>query len=316
MQIIVHVAMFDQLKFPANSMLVIEVMIEIANFDVIPTEFIDEAMHYWPETEPYSVNFESAGTESTYFLANIGFVMYPIYYHVLIALIHACIHKMKNKNKYIGKLHTKIGSYLYWEGFNRFYMEIFLDVAFLAILNLHTVDWGLSFLSVQFSNALSVIFLAVAVGTLVFYAVGYFRQSRELRAEKFGEEFSPLLEGAKFGRSESRWYIILLPVFFFVKRLILIAILIFASHCIWVQIALLNSMALATIIFTLWYMPWESRQDNYLEAFNEATILLLTYHLWSFANIVREPETLYDIGYVFVGATLANILVHLVLMVY
>ena len=136
-----------------------------------------------------------------------------------------------------------------------------------------------------------------------------------MRAEKYGEEFSPLLEGSRYGRFKSRWFIILIPVYFFMKRLILIAILIFASDCIWVQIALLNSMALATIIFTLWYMPWESRRDNYLEAFNEFTVLLLTYHLWSFANIVREPETIYDIGYVFIGVTLGNMFVHFVLMV-
>ena len=173
--------MFDGLLFPANSMMVIESMLQIANFDVVPTEDIDMMIHYWPESEPYSVNYEMAGIESIFFLANIGFVMYLIYIHVFLAIVHASIHKLRNKSRCIERLHTKIGSYFYWEGYNRFYMEIFLNVAFLSILSLHTADWASQFLSVKFSNALSVVFIVIICGTLIVYITGYFRLQCELR---------------------------------------------------------------------------------------------------------------------------------------
>ena len=297
-------------------MMVNEVMLEIANFDVIPTEHLDQKIHYWPETEPYSVNYEMAGTESTFFLANIGFVMYPIYYHVLLVIVHASIHPLRNKSRHIEKLHTKIGSYFYWEGYNRFFMEIFLDVAFLSILNLHTADWASPFLSVKFSNALSVLFIVIACVTLIVYIAGYCRMQKELRAKTFGEKFSPLLEGTKYERKEPKSNIILVPVYFFMKRLILVAILIFAREFVWVQVALLNHMAIATLIFTLWFMPLESKLSNLVEAFNECTVLLLTYLLWSFAHIVREPETLFDLGYVVMGVIFGNVFLHLVLMLF
>ena len=83
-------------------------------------------------------------------------------------------------------MHSKIGSYFYWEGYNRFYMEIFIDVTFLSVLNLHTADWASPFLSIKFSNALSVLFIVITCGTLIFYMIGYFRLQDELRAKKFG----------------------------------------------------------------------------------------------------------------------------------
>ena len=61
-------------------------------------------------------------------------------------------------------------------------------------------------------------------------------------------------------------------------------------------------------------MPMESRQENLFEVFNDCTLLLLTYHLWCFTDIVGEPETRYELGYVFIGASLGNISVHFVLM--
>ena len=77
-QMVVHMPMFEKLKFPANAMTVIEQMVKLATFDLIPTESIDDEIYDWPDEEPYSVNFESAGVESKLFLSNIGFAMYLI----------------------------------------------------------------------------------------------------------------------------------------------------------------------------------------------------------------------------------------------
>ena len=141
-------------------------MIKLATFDLIPTEFIDAEIHYWPESEPYSVNFEMAGTESVFLLVNIGFMIYIIYYHTLIAIVHACPHKVRNTSTIAFKIHQKIGSYLYWEGFNRLYMELYFDLNFLSILNLHTADWETEFISERISNYVSA-FILIAMGCLL-----------------------------------------------------------------------------------------------------------------------------------------------------
>ena len=141
MQIVVHMPMLQGLKFPANSMTIVGQMIKLATFDLIPTEIIDVELYYWPEEDPFSINFEMAGVESKLFLANIGFAIYLVYAHLLAVVVHACLHKMRNSGRCVTRLHSKLGSYLYWEGLNRFYMEIYFDYVFLSILNLHSIDW-------------------------------------------------------------------------------------------------------------------------------------------------------------------------------
>ena len=62
-------------------------------------------------------------------------------------------------------------------------------------------------------------------------------------------------------------------------------------------------------------MPLESRQANLFEFFNDCTLLVLTYHLWCFTDIVGEAETRYLLGFCFIGASLGNIVVHLSFMI-
>ena len=116
-------------------------MVNLATFNIIPTEGIDEEKYYWPEADPFNTNFEMAGVESKPFLANIGFVLYMIYVNCLLLLAHAGLQRLKCSNKYTRKIQEKLASYLYWEGLNRFFIEVFLDLALLSILNLHTADW-------------------------------------------------------------------------------------------------------------------------------------------------------------------------------
>ena len=106
-----------------------------------------------------------------------------------------------------------------------------------------------------------------------------------------------------------------MPLFYFAKRLIFVSILVLASEYLWVQVAALNFTTLATVSFTLWYMPLDSRQANLFDFFNDCTLLLLTYPLWCFTDIVWEAETRYLLGFYFIGACLGNVVVHLSFMI-
>ena len=115
-------------------MSMLQELIDLSSFDLISTDGIDELIFYWPEIEPFSVNFESSGVESVNFLQNIGFVLYIIYTHAFLVLVHACIHKIKRKGCLLQRLDTKLDTYLYWDGLNRFYMELFFDSWYLWYL--------------------------------------------------------------------------------------------------------------------------------------------------------------------------------------
>ena len=44
-------------KFPANSMMINNVFQEIANFEIIPSELINDELFYFTESDPYNLNF-------------------------------------------------------------------------------------------------------------------------------------------------------------------------------------------------------------------------------------------------------------------
>ena len=115
-------------------------------------------------------------------------------------------------------------------------MEMFFDVTFLSILNIHTMDWSTQFVSEQASNIVSVLFLTLSCAILMHYIIGYFRLPKMIRYKLFAEKFTPILEGSDFkGPARMRkWYLILVPVFFFLKRLLFVSILITANDYLWV----------------------------------------------------------------------------------
>ena len=89
--------------------------------------------------------------------------------------------------------------------------------------------------------------------------------------------------------------------------------LVVANRYLWVQVATLNFLALASIIFLLWFRPLES--TNLVEVFNECTLLVLTYFLWCFTDIIGDPVTRYELGFVFIAIALANVAYHLISMI-
>ena len=60
--------------------------------------------------------------------------------------------------------------------------------------------------------------------------------------------------------------------------------------------------------------PLNSLKANLLEIFNDTTLLFLIYLLWSFTDMVVEPESRYELEFFFIGVILLNISVQIVLM--
>ena len=49
--------LLTKLKFPGNSQLMNYHLLKIATFEIVPIEFIDEKIYYFPEEDPFNLNF-------------------------------------------------------------------------------------------------------------------------------------------------------------------------------------------------------------------------------------------------------------------
>ena len=83
------------------------------------------------------------------------------------------------------------------------------------------------------SYIISLLIITLICCVLVIFIVGYFRQSRDHRTELFGLRYRPLLEGTNWSRTNTKRYLIFVPIFFLTKRLVYATALIIAADFLW-----------------------------------------------------------------------------------
>jgi hypothetical protein len=66
----------------------------------------------------------------------------------------------------------------------------------------------------------------------------------------------------------------------------------------------------------MYVKPFDIPLLNQLEIFNEYSILLATYHLFSFTAFVSDPENQYQMGWSIICVTILNMAVNILIMLY
>ena len=75
------------IKFPANANTLILFLIDIATFDIFPSDNINSGMIVLPESEPYNINFQAAEIDGVYAITNIGTMLYIIVFYIALIII-------------------------------------------------------------------------------------------------------------------------------------------------------------------------------------------------------------------------------------
>ena len=83
--------LYEKLSFPASAMLLTKEFIKIASFDLIPTEWLNDLIWYFPDENSFSLNFETLGIESKLLLQNIGLILYLILANILYAILYLLV---------------------------------------------------------------------------------------------------------------------------------------------------------------------------------------------------------------------------------
>ena len=315
-QIVLYMPLYEMLKFPSNAMTISKELIKVAKFDLIPTEWIDEILWYFPEGDAFSQNFDAAGFESQLFLENVGPTLYLTMLNVIFGVLHIVLFPCRTLGDFAAKVVKKLELYLYFNGSFRFYMEIFLDVCLIASLNLLTVDWDSPFPSVKVSNYLSIVFIfLICIWPLNITILTYLHPKIWLH-EKFEERCGTIFDGLKTKKRENKERAILVvPIMFFMRRVIFVVTALLLRK-VWVQLAVQTFVAVGMVIYVQWYKPYETNFANNMETFNEATILMLNYYLFCFTDFVPIATIRNDLGVYYIYTSFFNIAVHLLIMFY
>ena len=129
----------------------------------------------------------------------------------------------------------------------RFYLEIFFDLALLTILDAHTMQWDARFPSITASNCLSILFIAL-VGSLPVYLLFFYSIKHASWPDpSFQEKVGTLLAGTNF-KAQSRCLTLIIPMVFFMRRLVFVLTVIYMDDLIWGQLTIQIFVALFMVI--------------------------------------------------------------------
>ena len=139
-QIVVQLPLMEGTKFPANTMMINSVIQEIAEFEIIPSETINEKLFYLPEVDPYTIKFQECGIESRFFLQTMGLPLYIMLVHfaLLVIYIFLTLFNVILQSPRLRIITNYLKRYLFWNGFLRLYMELYSGLALSSVLNIHT----------------------------------------------------------------------------------------------------------------------------------------------------------------------------------
>ena len=182
-------------------------------------------------------------------IPGLGLVFYILLAYLCGILIHAflklCTQCCKNKSylhKCCKSVTTFLGSLIYWNPLIMFFTEGFLEFCIWSMLGILTFKDASSTMKemqdVQINSGLSyvtaVLLVAVPVALIILYLKNHDKWTDE---KKFQEKYGALLSGAKVDWKENKKSIMLMPSFFYLRRMIFAATCIFMHSFFWGQIA-------------------------------------------------------------------------------
>ena len=118
MQVVIQMPLMKNIKFPANSLVFIDYLVEIVNLDLIPTEWLENRIYKVRTTESFNINFEASGIESKLFITNVGFAIWSTFLYIFASVLSlTCVHK---KN-----IWKRFGQKIFYNGLIRLYLSVY-----------------------------------------------------------------------------------------------------------------------------------------------------------------------------------------------
>ena len=172
LQILTHSPLY-YVKTPGNVSAFCSYLIEIANFQYFDTDLINEELFFFPEVDPYGLNFLETGFETTIWIPGIGMQFY-LFIALIIASNCYILFLIATKLCKCGKKFAKkMSKFFFWNSLIRLWMESYLDLILNSIINSETLFWNEKLDALTVSNILCLTCLGLSsIFPLIF--LGYY----------------------------------------------------------------------------------------------------------------------------------------------
>jgi hypothetical protein len=225
-QIIVLMPLFT-IKLPPNAGVFFGFIMQIASFDILPTEGFYDKYFNMDDTTAINENFESVGLTSTLFLYNVGSLIVVILSIPLLLFVVLLMKPFRRCSGRINRYHNKLSRYMMWGHPITVMQESYTVALICAMLNVvyPTYEtWG-DIISTVF--AFIVLFLSVLVPLL--FGIVLLRKFTYLRRNKIKIRWGAIFEGLRLDRGR---IVVLQPMHYFLRRFVLVVVITAQSHIV------------------------------------------------------------------------------------
>ena len=168
----------------------------------------------------------------------------------------------------------------------------------------------------RYSYTLSVIFLIFLIVFPLILMVFACRNSNKIKEDSYKNRCGALFEGFSLNKKVYPKSILVHPVLFFGRRIVVVLTAVKLGGFLWAQLTIHISTSLLTAAYELYFKPLASPRGMRMEIMNECTILILCYLLFCFTEFVPDPSVRYQIGIAYNVVVLINIAIHTVMLVW
>ena len=106
------------MRLPGNAVEFFRQILKIAMLEVLPIGMLYDKHFHFTKTDPINLNFEAVGFESTNFLKNIGSMILPLVFLVVLSIMVIVLYPFRKH-----RIYKKVKSLLFWEFPIKFLIE-------------------------------------------------------------------------------------------------------------------------------------------------------------------------------------------------
>jgi len=143
-------------------------------------------------------------------------------------------------------------------------------------------------------STIAVVSLPVLIGYPLGFSVFLMRNWLDLRLKSMKNKYKEFYVNLNLRNGEM---VLLQPLWFLYRRLILAVIVVFLGYTVIWQISLMTFTVITQVIILGRVAPFISKEENSYEIFNECIVMLIMYHLIYFTPFVPSVELRFKLGY-------------------
>jgi len=281
-------------SLPANAGRFFAEVMRIAAFEVFDTKpYLDRIFRLEP-ADPFNADFEALGLESIYILHNMGTLLLAFVYYVIVAVFSQLCRRSSHYK--INKVGNKLHKELVWGSLITLVTESYSMLTISCMINLRFLSWDAWNTGVM--SALSILVTLLLVAYPIYYAWKLTKHFVELDTGYYRRHHYEFYKQLDLRNGK---LVLLQPVWFLLRRLIISAMVVFLRTTVIWQIALMTLNVVAQVIIIGRVQPFLTRSEVRYELFSETILMLVMYHMICFTPFVPDLEVRFQLGYLVCG---------------